>query len=425
MSETQALHFKLGDRFGQTLTDIAQEHIQYNYNLQKGIDVIEKGLVGIPRDMVLDIIIGDKIIMVENEECFVTKRHEGHDVLGYKRFNPSKWTDKEIEKLVKSGDGLAETMDLWINDLKYKRNGHFNIDFESSALMKYIFNGDDSEMLMEIEDELEPYRQLQLIVDAYINKANTALKCIADLYKLSKTEECKGKVEWVIDIPPTLQVVLNIKSQIKQLVNITREKDSVVKPQEPNVQDFYDGNFDGDNLLDSYLESQRKIDKVEEEGIKPSDVRENLNAYWLAPNGDAYGLNGDIANLLHNQIADMLVGANIIDCGNTNPDSYMLEEGWLKLHNGEVLGDHVYHEILITEEQKATLIQYCLGQPEYILYMNHRIMKQFISKARLEMTELGALTDMLDIGMKKEGSEKKQSIRNIRKIISNNLKNTT
>ena len=403
MSETQTLHFKLGDRFGQTLTDIAQEHIQYNYNLQKGINAIEKGLVGIPRDMVLDVIVGDKIIMVEDEECFVTERHEGHDALGYKRFNPSKWTDNEIEKLVVSGDDLTITLDNWIKDLKNKELGHFNIDFESSSLMKYIFNGDDSEIFMDIEDEMQPYRQLQLIVDAYMDKTNTVLNCITDLYKLSKTKECKGKPEWVINIPPTLQVIINIKMQIKELVAITKQE----------IKSISD-----DSMLGKYMSSQKEIDEVEKEGIQKSDIRENLNAYWLAPNGDAYGLNGEIANMLHNQIADMLVEAGIVVLEEDNvqtADAVMMEEGWLKLHDGEVLGDHVYNEILITEEQKDTLIQYCLGQSNYVIFMNHRITNQFISKARLEMTELGALTDMLDIGMKKEGSKKKQSIKNIRK----------
>jgi hypothetical protein len=295
-------------------------------------------------------------------------------------------------------------MDIFINELRYKKNGHFNIDFESSALMKYIFTGDDSEIFLEIEDEMQPYRQIQLVVDAYLDKANSVLKCIGDLYKLSKTKECKGKVEWVIDIPPTLQVVMNIKSQIKELVAITRENDIPAAKE--------------NSTLDSYLSSQKEIDKVEEQGIKATDLKENLSAYWLAPNGDAYGLNGDIANLLHNQIADMLVEANIVVLEDDNiqtADELMMKNGWLKLHNGEVIGDHVYNEILITQEQKDSLITYCLGQPEYVLYMNHKIMQQFITKARLEMTELGALTDMLDIGMKKKGSKKKKSIRNIRK----------
>ena len=297
---------------------------------------------------------------------------------------------------------MTITLDNWIKDLKNKELGHFNIDFESSSLMKYIFNGDDSEIFMDIEDEMQPYRQLQLIVDAYMDKTNTVLNCITDLYKLSKTKECKGKPEWVINIPPTLQVIMNIKMQIKELVAITKQE----------IKSISD-----DSMLGKYMSSQKEIDEVEKEGIQKSDIRENLNAYWLAPNGDAYGLNGEIANMLHNQIADMLVEAGIVVLEEDNvqtADAVMMEEGWLKLHDGEVLGDHVYNEILITEEQKDTLIQYCLGQSNYVIFMNHRITNQFISKARLEMTELGALTDMLDIGMKKEGSKKKQSIKNIR-----------
>ena len=56
------LHFTLGKDFGITLTQIAQEHIQYNYDLEKGINTIAKGLIGIPTDMVLKIIKGDYVI---------------------------------------------------------------------------------------------------------------------------------------------------------------------------------------------------------------------------------------------------------------------------------------------------------------------------------------------------------------------------
>ena len=396
--ETQTLHFTLGDRFGQTLTDISQEHIQYNYDLQKGIDVIEKGLIGIPRNMVLDVIIGNKVIETVDGECFVTERHEGHDALDYTKFNPSKWTDNEIEKLVVSGDDLAKTLDIWINDLKYKRFGHFDIDFDSSSIMKYIFNGDDSEIFMEIEDEMQPYKQLQLVVEAYINKTNTVMNCITDLYKLSKTEECKGKPEWMIDIPPTLQVILNIKMQIKELVAITK--------QEPKK-------IEDNSELGKYMSAQKEINIVEEKGIQKINIADNYNAMWLAPNGDCYGLNGEIANLLHNQMGNMLVDSRIIIMNkDEQADGHMMKNGWLKLHDGQVLGDHVYHQLTITAMQYRQLIKYAAALPNMVLYMNHD--KQIITKPRLEMTSLESLTDMLDFGMRKDGVEYKPSIKNIR-----------
>ncbi|MFV2013792.1 MAG: hypothetical protein ACC656_00040 [Candidatus Heimdallarchaeota archaeon] len=392
---TKTLHFTLGDKFGQTITTIAQEHIQYNYDLQHGIDVIEKGLIGIPREMVLDVITGDKIIMIEHGECVVTKRHKRHDILGYTKYHPSKWVDNEVDRLVKSGNDLTETLKLWINDLKYNKHT-FNIDFDSSTLMKYIFNGDDSEILIKIEDEMGSYRQLQMIFDSYMNKANTVLNCISDLYKLSKTEECKGKSKWVIGIPPRLQVILTIKTQIKELVAITKENKKV-----------------GDTILDKYLSAQCVIDEVEESGIKTVNISDNYNAIWLSPEGDSYGLNGEIANLLHNQIGDMLVESSILTIEEDEQvDGYMMENGWLKIHDGQILGDHVYNQLTITEVQRTQLVKYATVQPDMIIYMNHD--KQFISKPWLEMISLELLTDMLDYGMRKEGVKYKPSIRNIR-----------
>lgn len=400
----ETLHFTIGEDFGVMLTNIAQEHIQYNYNLQKGIDAIEQGLCGIPRDMALDVISGNKIIGVDGDNCYVTEWIDGvHDKLGYHKFNPSTWSEKEIDKLVNSGIELAELLDEYINE----NVGHFEIDFDSSSLMKYIFNGDDSDIFLEIEEEMESFRQLQIVVDSYLKKADTVLSCLKDLYQLSQTDECKGKCEWVIDIPPTLQVVFNIKMQIKELVAKKRSGYN-----RDNLVDRFNGSH-ADSLLDNFMDAQREIDKIEKDGIKPSNITENLNAYWLAPNGDAYGLNGEIANMLHNQIAGMLVDAGIVvveDMDLGNPDSVMERQGWLKLHNGQVLGEHVYNDMLITQQQKDALIKYCEVQPKGLLCMNHLVMNQYISKARLEMTNLETLTNMLDIGMKKKDLLSKKKV---------------
>jgi hypothetical protein len=49
---------------------------------------------------------------------------------------------------------------------------------------------------------------------------------------------------------------------------------------------------------------QLEINKIVSEGIKPVEITDGYNAGWLAPDGTFYGLNGTIANMLHNQIAD-------------------------------------------------------------------------------------------------------------------------
>jgi len=96
-----------------------------------------------------------------------------------------------------------------------------------------------------------------------------------------------------------------------------------------------------ENDIDKYIESALEIDKSLSNGIEPVNILDNYSAGWLSPDGIYYGLNGEIANMLHNQIAAALQDTglipNIDENGNEiNPDSWLEEQGWVKVHDNEV-----------------------------------------------------------------------------------------
>jgi hypothetical protein len=93
-----------------------------------------------------------------------------------------------------------------------------------------------------------------------------------------------------------------------------------------------------DNVRE-FVEAAQEIDRVLSAGIKPVDIMENWSAGWLAPNGDYYALNGEIANMLHNQIATALYEAGKIpenEENESNPDGWLEENGWVKIHDSNV-----------------------------------------------------------------------------------------
>ena len=120
--------------------------------------------------------------------------------------------------------------------------------------------------------------------------------------------------------------------------------------------------------IDSYISAQKEIDKKLKDPIKPNPITDMNNAGWLAPNGDWYGLNGNIANQLHNQIADALLEAGIIklekqDLG--NPDGHLSRKGWAKVHQHNVLYEGYSYakrglgpRIKMTKEQIHALHKY-------------------------------------------------------------------
>lgn len=72
----------------------------------------------------------------------------------------------------------------------------------------------------------------------------------------------------------------------------------------------------------------------------PVDMKLNWNAGWLSPNGDFYGTNGDMSQMLHNELSDKLYEIGIIpqlESISTNPDRWLGENGWTKIHGNWIL----------------------------------------------------------------------------------------
>jgi hypothetical protein len=101
------------------------------------------------------------------------------------------------------------------------------------------------------------------------------------------------------------------------------------------------------DTVQTYIDSAREIEEVLEKGIEPVDILDNYSAGWLSPEGEYYALNGEIANMLHNQIASALYEKGIIpqdEVNENNPDGWLCKNGWVKIHNNHILFDGWYNE---------------------------------------------------------------------------------
>jgi hypothetical protein len=160
-------------------------------------------------------------------------------------------------------------------------------------------------------------------------------------------------------------------------------------------------------LVDNFIKSEREIRKTLEPGIKPIDILGGWSAGWLAPNGDYYALNGEISNMLHNQIADALVVAKIIpikDKDNDireNPDRWLETNGWVKIHKDWILYDgwnlanYGGRSVPMTEIQKDKIYRYGQVCCNGILTLGFK--REQISAARFGMTEIPMLKRYFDL----------------------------
>ena len=116
-----------------------------------------------------------------------------------------------------------------------------------------------------------------------------------------------------------------------------------------------------DDEVKKYLNSVMEIDVILSKGIQPVDIMDNYSAGWLSPEGEYYALNGEIANMLHNQIADSLVEAGIIPEDEASPDAWLEQQGWVKIHDNNInyggcLNHHIGLENVHINEKQVLII---------------------------------------------------------------------
>lgn len=326
--ESGVVHFRLGEDFGIRITEIAQEHIMYNYDIRKGIDAIMGSFPGMELPMALKIIKGDYVIEVaENgEEIIVnTERNSSHS--RYPIFNIEDWIRRKYDEIRDIGRDLRTPLRVETSKLRYNTDFFIEIPIHS---MKALFAG-----TLDANDALQ-----YLLEDKTVSRLN-------DLFHIVKNySETSLKVHETIialfalyskDIDESTKTILSIHQ--RKALEILAETNKLVS----NVKNLDFSYFDDeDNELLSYIESAKEIEETLSKGIEPVNILDNYSAGWLAPDGTYYGLNGEIANMLHNQIADALQEKGIVpneanEVGlKVNPDQWLEEHGWVKIHDNNI-----------------------------------------------------------------------------------------
>lgn len=176
----------------------------------------------------------------------------------------------------------------------------------------------------------------------------------------------------------------------------TAYDDLLFNTDTPAELDMLD-NFMQSKLLD-YRQTELEIKKISSEGIKPVNILDNYDAGWLSPTGEYYALNGDISNMLHISIADLLVEEGIIPKQeDNNPSSWLEFNGWVKIHHSNInyaAWDLMTYfkdkeNIAMTDIQKDLIYQYGEKCCNGILELGY--CKEVMTTARFNMTELHML----------------------------------
>ena len=341
---TETLHFRVGADFGLTLQQIAHEHLVYGLDLDKALATYTDSFGGdVPEDLLRELLIGKQLVLVdEDSQMFNVVPRENHMHLDniYPKIDLVEFiekTEKEIEKQV---DGFDKSLDAVIDTFRYKTTYRF--DFRIESVVKYLY-GDDEAMLDEIHDDYE-LNQMQTIirlVKAFIEKALLTDQMFARL--------------------ATMYGLDNYKMDTYELYNLVEKVQSIARLE------FNRFNEGTDDSVAAYIEAFKEIDNAVEAGLEPVDILHNWSAGWLSPEGDYYALNGEIANMLHNQIGDALQEQGIVPMYESdqdkeldikaNPDAWLEQHGWVKIHGNWILYGGMFNHKLDKENIPMTDIQ--------------------------------------------------------------------
>lgn len=378
---TDTLHFRVGADAGILLMNIAQEHLQYRTDIDKALKVFSDSFGGgCPEDMQLKLLTGDMVIEVdvETQQFIVNDRKAEHEDI-FPKLDLLKFFAEKQKQMDECLNDIEKGFDVLIDKFRYRKLRYgYTFLFSVESVIKYIYGNDNEDMLAEIEEdeELNSYKSLIKITYYFIKKSIDIRNLCRKVNELYNT---------------------HIEFTTYDLLNLTKKVQNIVK---------LDFNFTEGHETDvqNYLEATVKIDEIIKTGIEPVDIMDNYSAGWLSPEGKYYALNGEIANMLHNQIADALQDKGLIPENgehehehSQSPDVWLEQQGWVKIHGNNVhFAGCLNHKMSktnvdITEKQIDIICDYIENCHACEIKVGWRLTRQSVSMFRVAARDLTSL----------------------------------
>jgi len=323
-------HFTVGEDLGLRLMEIAQEHLTEGNNPVKALKTITESLMGCPTDLAIKILKGEMVLPVDvdTQEVICQDRIPVvHD--RFPKVDPLWWIKRRKDNIEYHGENLITGFKELQRQIRLN-NRHISIDIPYEDVFKFV-SGTDENMLDYLRDN-------SYEVDAIANLIETTKKYIEFSMSIIST------MDWMLK---TFDEFADSKifveyNGMKGDCSQTLTDVMVVMQETLNFNFKFDDLVEDDNVT-KYIESAREIDAIVQKGIEPVDIMNNYSAGWLSPDGVYYGLNGEISNMIHIQIAEALQDKGIVPSKpddeegvEINPDSWLEEHGWVKIHQDSI-----------------------------------------------------------------------------------------
>lgn len=351
------LKFTIGKGFGRMLQRIAWERLTEKLSPMTAVEIITQSLPGCTEGMAVDILDG-KIILGEDE---ATQEVTGTPGAGGK-FND--WIREQrihLEEEAKEWVGVLERLRQTIADA----GGKFEFSVRYPELISYL-SGDKDAGLLDY-----PRSNVVEEIKGTVEGAKNFFVKVSEVYEV---------IVWMCDALNTSRVlfsdsVLRVRAILDSLACSDPEVEASIRKQDFQKQ-----------RLSEYMENEMKIEEYRKTELKPVEIIEGYDAGWLSPDGEFYGLNGSTGNLLHLNIAERLLASKKIPVKEMrNPDRWLEENGWVKVHHDWILFSGPFFGKTLTDVQIEKLYRY--GQVCHRGVLRLGVSQVQITAARLRETE--------------------------------------
>lgn len=372
---TAKVHFTLGEGFGQLLVSIAREQLLYSLQPTKAINTIKDSLVGCNMQIALQILIGKLVLLTDRNRVSV-------NIIPYTPNMKEEYPPLDIEgwaeRTLLTMKEYAIEWDSAILELRraiIRSDGEFHLSVRYDSLVRFFYSGDSENLIDPDQDIIGNIKCTVIGIRNFIEECFKKLEVIKWLSEAYPGEVPDGYISLPVEVRKLNLLLTDLMlhdGEVEQYIAQNRYRAGV---------------------LDRYLQNEREIQNIVKNGIQPVDIIKGYSAGWLAPNGDFYGLNGEIANMLHNQIASALKDAGVIprtEKYENNPDGWLCRNGWVKIHGDHILYDGYMQSLYgmplieITEEQRNQIALY--GKFCHNGMLRFGIEYKPVSVARFEMT---------------------------------------
>ena len=360
------LTFTIGKGFGRMLTNIAWEKLTDKLNPREAVELITKSLPGCTEGMAVDILDG-KIILREDE---LTQEVLGESGPGG-RFND--WIRGQRIQLEEDAKEWVEALEK-VRQTIADAGGKFEFTVRYPELVSYI-SGDKDAGLLD-----NPHSDAVEQIKGAVEGATNFFVKVSEVYEV---------IVWMCDALNTSRVILpdpilSMHTILDSLMCSDPEVEASIRKQDFQKQ-----------RLSEWMENEKKIEEYHQTELKPVEITEGYDAGWLSPDGDFYGLNGSVGNMLHLNIAERLLASKKIPVKEMRtPDRWLEENGWVKIHHDWILFSGSFYGKTLTDAQIDKLYRYGQACCKGVLLLGTS--QEPITATRLRATEPIMLNKLLN-----------------------------